>query len=33
MDMGGQQTIRIDYPVPFGVGADVTVRGTSITLR
>jgi outer membrane lipoprotein SlyB len=33
MDTGGQQTIRIDYPVPFGVGADVTVRGTSITLR
>lgn len=33
MDTGGQQTIRIDYPVAFGVGADVDVRGTSITLR
>lgn len=33
MDTGGQQTIRIDYPVAFGVGAEVDVRGTSITLR
>lgn len=33
MDTGGQQTIRIDYPVAFGVGADVNVNGTSITLR
>lgn len=33
MDTGGQQTIRIDYPVAFGVGADVDVRGTAITLR
>lgn len=33
MDTGGQQTLRIDYPVAFGVGAAVNVRGTSITLR
>jgi len=33
MDTGGQQTIRIDYPVAFGVGAEVDVRGTAITLR
>jgi len=33
MDTGGQQTVRIDYPVAFGVGAEVDVRGTSITLR
>jgi len=33
MDRGGQRTIRIDYPVAFGAGAAVDVRGTSITLR
>ena len=33
METGSQQTIRIDYPVAFGVGAEVDVRGTSITLR
>ncbi len=33
MDTGGQQTVRIDYPIAFGVGADVTVQGTLITLR
>jgi len=33
MDTGGQQTVRIDYPVAFGVGADVTVQGSLITLR
>jgi outer membrane lipoprotein SlyB len=33
MDTGGQRTIRIDYPVTFGVGANVNVQGTLITLR
>lgn len=33
MDTGGQRTVRIDYPVAFGVGAEVTVQGTLITLR
>lgn len=33
MDTGERQTIRVDTPVTFGVGAAVNVQGTSISLR
>jgi outer membrane lipoprotein SlyB len=33
MDTGAQQTIRVDYPVSFGIGANVNVQGGLITLR